>query len=212
MAIGEGARRLPQSLPGWPVVAIALALFLSPLLSGAVDYQIDPARAWVHHSGRWASWCLVLTLAMTPLQRYTRWAGWIRWRRVFGLLTFTGVCIHLLLFVGAWQGFDPVRLSVETAKRPYLWLGLVAWLMLLPLAVTSTRAAQRRLGPRWKRLHRLVYPLAVLALWHQAWANKIGLPGVWQVAACLVALLAWRVFQGYSRKKASVGSNLQKSC
>lgn len=204
--------RLPATLPGWPVVVLALAFFLRPLITGAVDYQIDPARAWVHHSGQWASWCLVLTLAMTPLQRYTGWAGWIRWRRVFGLLVFTGVSLHLLLFVGAWQGFDPVRLSVETAKRPYLWLGLMAWLMLLPLAVTSTRAAQRRLGPRWKRLHQLVYPLTLLAIWHQAWANKIGLGGVWPVAVCLSLLLLWRLRRRFSHKKTAVDIKLQKSC
>lgn len=203
--------RLPVSLPGWPVTAVALAMFLLPVFTGAVDYQIDPARAWVYHSGHWASWCLVLTLAMTPLQRYTGWAGWIRWRRVFGLLTFTGGGLHLLLFVGAWQGFDPVRLSVETAKRPYLWLGLAAWFMLLPLAATSTRTAQRKLGLHWKRLHRLIYPLTLLALWHQAWANKIGLAGIWPVAVCLSALLSWRLFQRFSHKKAPIDIKSQKS-
>lgn len=198
-------KRLPASLPGWPVALLGLLPLAWPLLvDGALDFHIDPARAWVHHTGEWASWLLVATLVMTPLQRLSGWPGWIRWRRVFGLLVFFYVTLHLLAFAGLWQGFDPLRLVVETGKRPYLWVGLMAWLLLLPLALTSTRAAQRRLGARWKRLHQAVYVIAVLAVWHQAWAHKIGLAGVWPVAAALSALLLWRLWQRFSRKKAAV--------
>lgn len=186
------------------MVVAALMILAWPLLSGALDYQIDPARAWVHRSGEVATWLLVATLAMTPLQRLTGWPGWIRWRRVFGLLVFACVTLHLLVFVGLWQGFDPVRIAVETGKRPYLWLGVFAWLLLVPLAMTSTKAAQRRLGRRWKALHQLVYLITVLAVWHQAWANKVGIPGVWLPALSLASLLLWRLWRRRPRKKAAV--------
>lgn len=197
-------RRFPASLPGWPVAILGLLPLAWPLLGGALDFQVDPARAWVHQTGNAATWMLIATLAMTPLQRLTGWAGWIRWRRVFGLLVFLYASLHLLAFAGLWQGFDPVRLAVETGKRPYLWLGLTAWLMLLPLALTSTRAAQRRLGRRWKALHQMIYVITGLAVWHQAWAHKVGLAGVWPAAASLSILLLWRLWQRFSRKKAAV--------
>lgn len=204
--------RLPSSLSGWPVVIAALVALAWPLFSGALDYQIDPARAWMHRTGDVATWLLVATLAMTPLQRLTRWAGWIRWRRVFGLLMFTCVTLHLLVFVGLWQGFDLVRLAVETGKRPYLWVGLSAWLLLLPLAATSTKAAQRRLGRRWKALHQMVYLVTLLAVWHQVWANKVGLMGVWPVALMLLLLLLWRLRTRIPRKKAALAQEPRKTC
>lgn len=199
------ALRLPPTLPGWPVALLGLLPLAWPFLSNALDFQIDPARAWVHQTGNTATWLLVATLCMTPLQRWTGWAGWIRWRRVLGLLTFTYVTLHLLAFTGLWQEFDIARLVRETGKRPYLWVGLSAWLLLLPLALTSTRAAQRRLGRRWKTLHQLVYVIAGLAVWHQAWAHKIGLMGVWPAAAALTILLLWRLRGRFSRKKTAVG-------
>lgn len=197
-------RRLPASLPGWPVCLLGLLPLAWPFLTGALDFQIDPARAWVHQTGNVATWLLVATLAMTPLQRVTGWPGLIRWRRVFGLLVFFYVSLHLLAFAGLWQGFDLQRLVVETGKRPYLWLGLSAWLLLLPLALTSTKAAQRRLGRRWKSLHQAVYVITMLAVWHQAWANKVGLMGVWPAALALSLLLLWRLWHRFPRKKAAV--------
>lgn len=199
------ALRLPPTLPGWPVVLLGLLPLAWPFLSNALDFQIDPARAWVHQTGNTATWLLVATLCMTPLQRWTGWAGWIRWRRVLGLLTFAYVTLHLLAFTGLWQEFDIARLVKETGKRPYLWVGLSAWLLLLPLALTSTRAAQRRLGRRWKMLHQLVYVVTGLAIWHQSWAHKIGLMGVWPAALALAVLLLWRLRGRFSRKKTAVG-------
>ncbi len=197
--------RLPSTLPGWPVALLGLFPLVWPILSGNLDFQIDPPRAWVHHTGDTATWLLVATLSMTPMQRLTGWGGWIRWRRVLGLLTFTYVTLHLLAFAGLWQGFDLIRILTETGKRPYLWLGLMAWLLLLMLALTSTRAAQRRLGRRWKALHQMIYVITVLAVWHQAWAHKVGLMGVWPVAAILAFLLLLRLKWRFSAKKAAVG-------
>lgn len=199
------ALRLPPTLPGWPVVLLGLLPLAWPFLGTALDFQIDPARAWVHQTGNTATWLLVATLCMTPLQRWTGWAGWIRWRRVLGLLTFAYVTLHLLAFTGLWQEFDIARLVRETGKRPYLWVGLSAWLFLLPLALTSTRSAQRRLGRRWKTLHQLVYVVTGLAIWHQAWAHKVGLMGVWPAAAALTILLLWRLWGRFPRKKTAVG-------
>lgn len=191
--------RMPAFLPSWPVVVAGLLAVLWPLLMPATDFLIDPARAWVHHTGEVASWLLVATLAMTPLQRLSGWPGWIRWRRAFGLLMALAASLHLLAFAGLWQGFDLLRLADETARRPYLWVGLSAWLLLLPLVFTSTQSARRRLGLRWQRLHRLVYLVAVLAIWHQAWSHKLGLFGVWVVALPLFLLLFWRALPAVRR-------------
>lgn len=198
------AKRLPATLPGWPIVVLGLLPLAWPFAMQSLDFLIDPARAWMHHTGELATWLLAATLCMTPLQRWTGWAGWIRWRRVLGLLSFAYVTLHLLTFIGLWQGFDAARIVQETGKRPYLWVGLSAWLLLLPLALTSTKAAQRRLGRRWKTLHQAVYVIALLAIWHQAWAHKVGLVGVWPAAAALSILLLWRLRQRVLRKKAAV--------
>lgn len=205
MTASRSSSRLPSSLPGWPVALLGLLPLAWPFLGTTLDFQIDPARAWVHHTGNTATWLLVATLCMTPLQRQTGWAGWIRWRRVLGLLTFAYVTLHLLAFTGLWQEFDVARIVKETGKRPYLWVGLSAWSLLLALALTSTRAAQRRLGRRWKTLHQMIYVITLLAIWHQAWAHKVGLMGVWPAAASLAVLLFLRLKWRFSRKKAAVG-------
>ena len=187
--------RLPARLPSWPWVLVATVWLVLPVFIAQGDYLADPTRALVHHAGEVATWLFVAVLAMTPLRQLTGWSGWIAWRRAFGLMAFAAVSIHLLVFAGLWQQFDPDRLLTELVKRPYLWPGMAAWLLLLPLVATSTRRARQRLGRRWNNLHRLVYLIVLLGVWHQAWAAKAGWLGVWLPGTVLFLLLCLRFRQ-----------------
>src|SRR5699024_5659906 len=100
---------------------------------------------------------LLITLCMTPLQKMTGWAGWVAVRRQIGLWCFAFVILHLLAYLAFVLGFDWSQLGVELRKRPYIIVGSLGFLLLFVLAVTSNRYSQRRLGARWKKLHRLIY-------------------------------------------------------
>lgn len=153
----------------------------------------DPVAALTHATGDWALRLLLLTLAITPLRRLTGWSWPIRYRRMLGLHAFAYACTHFAIYLvldlgGYWsQIFDDI------AKRPFITVGFLAWLCLLPLAATSTRAAMRRLGPRWGRLHRLVYVIALLAVLHFLWLVKADLREPLIYAGILAALLAARL-------------------
>lgn len=126
----------------------------------------EPGKAVVWHTGIWAFNFLLLTLAVTPLRRLSKQPWLIQHRRMLGLFTFFYASLHLLAYIAFLLEWQLNELGTEVVKRPYLLLGLSAWLLLLPLAVTSTRRWQRRLKHKWKNLHKLVYVLAVLAAIH----------------------------------------------
>jgi len=132
----------------------------------------DPVAALEHRSGIWALRLLLLTLAATPLRRLSGWAGAIRFRRMLGLFAFFYACLHLTIYVVVDLGGFWSQLLEEIVKRPYITVGFTAWLLLLPLALTSTRGMMRRLGRRWQQLHRLVYPAALLGTLHFLWLVK----------------------------------------
>lgn len=133
----------------------------------------DPAERIVKYLGFTGACVLWLSLSMTPLRWITATTAWIAYRRALGLWAFAYLCMHFLGFVVIWAGLDGSIILEELTKRPYMYIGLVAWLMLLPLAATSTRSARRRLGRRWSQLHKLVYPAAMLGLVHMAWVAKL---------------------------------------
>ena len=152
----------------------------------------EPVEALLHGTGDWALRLLLATLAVGPLRRWTGAAWLIRWRRPLGLWAFAYASAHALVYVGLDQFFDWGELLRDVAEHPQITLGMATWLLLLPLAATSTRAAQRRLGRRWGRLHRLVYPAAVLAPAHFLLTVKADFlePGLYLAAA--LGLLALR--------------------
>lgn len=129
---------------------------------------------------------------MTPLARLARWSALRPYRRTFGLLCFGYASLHLATFFVLDLGLDPGSLAEEVRERPYVTLGLSAWLCLAPLAITSTRGWQRRLGRRWASLHRLAYVAAALAVLHFAWLVKADLAEPAIHGAVLLALLAAR--------------------
>jgi sulfoxide reductase heme-binding subunit YedZ len=162
----------------------------------AVTLGADPVQAITHATGDWALRFLLASLAMTPLRRLTGAAWPLRFRRLLGLYAFVWACLHLatylVLDLGGWWA----QVFEDIVDRPFITVGFAAWLLLLPLAVTSTRGWMRRLGRRWGQLHRLVYACAVLAVLHFFWLVKSDLREPLLYAAVLAVLLgvrlAWR--------------------
>ena len=148
----------------------------------------DPGKVLVDRLGLGTLVLLLITLSMTPLQKLTGWAGWIAVRRQLGLWCFAYVVLHLSGYTAFILGFDWSQLGVELRKRPYIIVGALGFLCLLALAVTSNRYSQRRLGVRWKKLHRLVYVILGLGLLHMLWIVRADLKE-WAVYASIGVLL-----------------------
>lgn len=160
-----------------PVVFIAALVPFGMLLWGAwqEDLGANPLETVTYTTGDWALRFLLITLAMTPLRRMLG-RGWpLRLRRMLGLFAFFYACLHFLIWLVLDQELQWQAILVDIGKRPYITVGFAAWLLLVPLAVTSTHGMMRRLGRNWSRLHRLVYPIAVLGVVHFLWLVKADL-------------------------------------
>ena len=189
-------------MPGTPrarriahLALIALGLLpLAALALGAARGALaaNPVETITHTTGQWALRLLLATLAVTPLRRLAGWSFVAPWRRSLGLLAFLYATLHFATFLALDLGFDLSALGEEVAERPYVTLGFTAFVLLAPLAVTSTRGWQRRLGRRWLTLHRAVYAAAVLGVLHFVWLVKADLAEPLVYAALLAALLAAR--------------------
>ncbi|MCE5983938.1 protein-methionine-sulfoxide reductase heme-binding subunit MsrQ [Pseudomonas sp. LF19] len=153
----------------------------------------DPGKILVDRLGLGALIFLLITLSMTPLQRLTGWAGWIVSRRQLGLWCFAYIVLHLSAYMFFVLGLDWGQLGVELSKRPYIIVGMLGFLGLLVLAVTSNRYSQRRLGARWKKLHKLVYVILGLGLLHFLWVVRADLKEWVIYAAIGLFLLALRI-------------------
>ena len=148
----------------------------------------DPGKVLVDRLGLGTLVLLLITLSMTPMQKLSGWAGWIAVRRQLGLWCFAYVVLHLLSYMAFILGFDWSQLAVELRKRPYIIVGALGFLGLLALALTSNRYSQRRLGSRWKKLHRLVYVILGLGLLHMLWIVRADLEE-WTIYAFIGAAL-----------------------
>jgi len=153
----------------------------------------DPVAAIEHETGLWALRLLLVTLAITPLRRLTGQPMLLQFRRMLGLYAFFYACLHLSAYLVLDLGGYWVQLFEDVAKRPYITVGFLAWLLLVPLAVTSTRGWMRRLGRRWGQLHRAVYAVGVLAVLHFWWLVKSDIREPAAYAAILAVLLGWRL-------------------
>lgn len=148
----------------WLLCALPLAVLAGRLLTH--DLGPNPQEAILRFTGVWSLTLLLVTLGVTPLRQALRWPELGQLRRMLGLWTFVYACIHLLSFWAFEHEFDVVAVLKDGLKRPFVTLGLLSFAMLIPLALTSHRAAVRWLGPNWKRLHRLIYVIAVLSCIH----------------------------------------------
>jgi len=198
-----------------PALFVACLLPFVLLVWQSVDGSIgaNPVQAITHATGDWTLRLLLVTLAVTPLRRLTGWVWLVRLRRMLGLYAFFYAALHLTTYLWLDQFFDWAAIVEDIVKRPYITVGFVALLALIPLAVTSTKGWLRRLGPRWKRLHRLIYPIAVLGLLHYIWSVKADLlePGIYAVilSVLLLARVPFGRLRGLVRARdgANVSSN-----
>lgn len=184
------------------VLFVALLLPCLWLVYAAVNNQLgaDPSKKLVDETGLWAIQCLWLSLAMTPLKNWTGSSQWIQYRRMTGLFAFFYVVLHFSAYVFLLFGAQWAFIGQELSKRPYIIVGFTAFVLLVPLAITSTKQWQRRLKHQWLNLHKLVYLIAILALVHFIWLKKLGIFAVWPYALILCILFAERV-RVYLHKK-----------
>lgn len=203
-------RKTPRSIIAAKTLVHALALtplailawqFWDVYSTNSDALGADPVAEIEHRLGLWALRLLMLALAITPLRQLTGKPVFIRFRRMIGLYAFAYACLHFSAYLvldlrGYWT-----QIFEEIAKRPYITVGFSAWLLLLPLAITSTKGWIRRLGRNWGRLHKLVYAAGVLAVLHFWWLVKSDIREPALYAAILAALLGWRAWKWLSRRK-----------
>jgi len=191
---------------GW-VKAVVFVLALVPfarLVWGTASGSFsDPLAAITSGSGEWALYFLCITLAMTPLRRLTKWNWLVKLRRMVGLFTFFYALVHFTAFLWFDHFFDVPAMLADVVKRPFILVGFIAFVLLIPLAATSTNAMIKRLGgKRWQWLHRLIYAIAPLAILHFWWMkegkNDFAEPIVF--GSIVAGLLALRVFWHFRRK------------
>jgi sulfoxide reductase heme-binding subunit YedZ len=132
----------------------------------------NPVEKLTHETGLWTLRLLLLTLALSPLRQWTGEGAWIRFRRMFGLYSYFYCCCHFAIWFIADHSLDLGDMLEDIVKRPYITLGFSAFVLLLPLALTSAQALRRRLGRKWKTLHQLVYLILVLGVAHFLWQVK----------------------------------------
>lgn len=184
-----------------PLKAAVLAGGVAPALWLGYALAADalgpkPVEALLHETGLWSLRLLLITLAITPFRLITGWGKLLSVRRILGVSALAYLLGHFALYA-VDQKFDLAKIASEIALRFYLTIGFVALLAMLALGVTSFDAAIRRMGaPRWNRLHRLIYPLSVLALWHAALQAKLKVSEPLVMAGVFIALMLVRVMRG----------------
>lgn len=215
---------MPAKVIPYLKVLVHLGLLLPALFlvqsyrNGSLALQADPINYLTHFTGDWALWILLGDLAITPVRRLSPKLGWlIRFRRMVGLYAFFYATLHLGTYVFLFSGYDvpaamagvqaghiaelwrqfklvwPTMLA-DATKRPFVQIGLVAWVLLLVLAATSPQRVLRMMGgARWQALHRLIYAAGVAAVIHYWWLVKTGVRTPWKVTAVLAVLLLARV-------------------
>ena len=155
----------------------------------------NPIEFVTHSTGFWALTFICITLSVTPLRRLTGWQHLVRLRRMLGLFAFFYASAHLLTYVWFDQWFSLEEIAKDIWKRPFITVGFAAFVLLVPLAITSTNRMIRRLGRRWSQLHRLVYLIAMLGVVHVWWLkeDKNDLSEPWLYAGIVSALLLFRL-------------------
>ncbi len=194
-----GSVRLAKLLLFFLCLAPAGKLLLETFGVGGLGLGANPIETLLHRLGIWGLNFLMITLAVTPLRLVSGWNGLVRFRRMLGLFAFFYVFLHFLVYAGLDQRFDLQAIIEDITKRPYITVGFTALLLLIPLALTSTNAMMRRLGARWKKLHRLVYVIAILGVWHFYWQVKLDTLEALFYAAALAVLLGYRLWRKYFR-------------
>ena len=149
----------------WPIYLITYQIVFNQLGPEPVDRIIN-------HFGEWTLIFIFLTLSMTPLRKITKSLEWIKFRRMLGLFAFFYASVHMLSYVGLDYRFDFEPLINDVLKKKFIFIGFSAWLLLIPLAVTSSEKMVRLLKQNWKKIHRLIYVIAIFGVLHFIWLSK----------------------------------------
>lgn len=184
----------------WIACLAPLAIVVGKIV-GVMSFGPHPVQEVLHSMGKTGLNLLLITLAITPLRKITKQNWLVRLRRLLGLFAFFYVTLHLLAYAALDLRFDFATLGTDIVERPYITVGTLAILLLIPLAVTSTRGWQRRLGRNWTRLHRLVYASAILGVIHFWWQVKADIREPLLYALMLGVLLGFRAADAWRRRR-----------
>jgi methionine sulfoxide reductase heme-binding subunit len=179
-----------------PAVFLLCLVPLGILVARALTANLgaNPVEFIQHATGDWTLRFLVLTLCITPLRKLLKLPDLIRFRRMLGLFAFFYACLHFLTYLGPDQSFDLAAIWKDVAKRPFITVGFAAFVLLIPLAITSTAGWIRRLGGRrWQMLHRLIYISAICGVIHYYWLVKSAVLRPLTYGAIVAVLLLWRL-------------------
>ena len=179
------------------LVFVACLAPFAALVNGVVSDSLgpDPAEHLMHVTGEWVMRFLVLVLLATPLARYG-WPRLARYRRMLGLYVWFYATLHLLVFAQVFIGWSGEQLIEELADRPYVLVGFLAWLILVPLGITSAHAIRRKMGRQWKRLHKATYLVAVLGWLHLLWLSRSDVGDAVVYGLIFGVLLLYRLREG----------------
>ncbi len=185
------------------IAALTPFLWLQCGALGLFDVSLgaDPTKKLEHVLGKTALNLVLLTLLVTPVRHIANLPHLTRFRRMLGLFAFFYATLHFIVYLSLDLEFNWHTVWSDIAKRPYITLGFTALVLMIPLAITSTNRMMRRLGRRWQKLHRLVYPIAILGVWHYYWLVKRDIRMPLLYAGILAVLLGYRWFR--ARRKAA---------
>lgn len=192
----------------WAKVAV-FSLALLPLLNIALrayhnDLTANPVEFLQHQTGDWTLRFLILTLCVTPFRKVLHLPELVRFRRMLGLFAFFYVSLHFLTYLGPDQSFNFSGMLKDVVKRPFITVGFTAFVLLIPLAITSTAGWIRRLGgKRWLALHRAIYLCAILGVIHYYWLVKSDIRKPLFYGVLVGILLLWRLVDWFSKRKAA---------
>ena len=198
--------KIPETIFSRVIKPLVFFLLLIPALHlGWGMYQetlgANPLEAIIRGLGDWGLRILLLTLAISPLRRLTGWGQLLRLRRMIGLFSYFYVVLHLFAYLWFDQFFDWTEIWFDILERPFITIGMVAVVLLTPLAITSTKGWIRRMGKNWKRLHLLIYPISILAIIHFFWMVKLDISEPTLYALILTILLGERIFNMLWKKR-----------
>jgi sulfoxide reductase heme-binding subunit YedZ len=169
-----------------PFIIIVYKIFLNQL-------GPEPIKEITHHTGEWTLLFIIFTLAMSPLKQITNMNIWISIRRMLGLFVFFYASLHMLTYVGLDYRFDINEISKDILTKRFIFVGFAAWLLLVPLALTSSKKMMNILKQYWKKLHRLIYLIALLGVTHFIWLVKRDITEPLIYLLIIFFLLAFRV-------------------
>ena len=170
----------------WPIYSISYSIFDNSL--GA-----EPVKKITHHFGEWTLIFICLTLSMSPLKKITNSNIWIKYRRMLGLFVFFYATIHMFTYIGLDYWFDWKPIINDVIKKKYIFVGFLAWLLLIPLAATSSQKMIKLLKKNWKRVHRLIYIIAIFGILHYIWLSKTIFFGPLIYLIIIIILLLFRI-------------------